>query len=171
MPSTSKPKRQTPRIPGGLNPGVLQDNISYLTRVVRIVIQQATPEHLGDFELIGGQLTALALIAANDGVSQNDLARAMLMKKSLVTSLLLDLVMRCFVGRSASSADRRFNALSLTPQCATLWKKASDGMVQHSDTVLSSLTSVERKELRRLLQKLIATHLDAQEAALIEKPT
>lgn len=158
MPTSRKAPAATP-FPGGLNPGVLRDNISYLTRAVRAVVQQNAPDDLEEGGLLAGQLAALALIAANEGVSQNDLARAMLMKKSQVTAVIQDLVVRGHVDRLASATDRRYNALSLTAQGTALWKRSSERMVKHSDAVMKPLAAAERRELLRLLQKLVGSHL------------
>lgn len=159
MPRNSPPPSPPSRLPGGLQPGILEDNISYLTRVVRSVAQQSTADHLGKFDLLGGQLTAMALIAANEGVSQNDLAQAMQMTKSQMTVLVQDLVVREIIDRTPSATDRRYNALTLAPKGARLWKRVREGLVAHSDGVLSVLAPGERRELVRLLQKLAAAHL------------
>lgn len=159
MPRSSPQKAPSQRLPGGLQAGVLENNISYLTRVVRGVAQQSAPDHLGKFELLGGQLTALALIAANEGVSQNDLAQAMQMTKSQMTALVQDLVVREIVDRTASATDRRYNALTLTTKGTRLWARVREGLVAHSDAVLGVLEPAERKELIRLLQKLMTVHL------------
>lgn len=169
MPRNSPPPAP-PRLPGGLQPGVLEENISYLTRVVRSAAQQSAPDHLGKFELLGGQLTAMALIAANEGVSQNDLAQAMQMTKSQMTVLVQDLVVREIVDRTPSAADRRYNALTLTGKGARLWKRVREGLVAHSESVLSVLEPAERKELVRLLQKLTAAHLGQGTPAADDTP-
>jgi DNA-binding MarR family transcriptional regulator len=170
MPRNSPPNASSPRLPGGLLPGVLENNISYLTRVVRSVAQQSASDHLGKFELLGGQLTALALIAATEGLSQNDLAQAMQMTKSQMTVLVQDLVVRDIIDRTPSATDRRYNALTLTAKGARLWKRAREGLVAHSDSVLSVLEPSERKELVRLLQKLSSAHLGEELAASDDTP-
>lgn len=159
MPRHSPTPPSPSRLPGGLQPGILEDNISYLTRVVRSVAQQSAGDHLGKFELLGGQLTALALIAANEGVSQNDLTQAMQMKKSQMTVLVQDLVVREIIDRTPSATDRRYNALTLTPKGGRLWKRVREGLASHSESVLSVLELDERRQLVRLLQKLAAAHL------------
>jgi DNA-binding MarR family transcriptional regulator len=136
--------------------GTLRGNIGYLTRVVRNVVRHSSSAFVGELGLATGQITLLGLIAANEGVSQNDLASAMLMRKSQVTGLIQDLVERDYVARVDMGADRRFNALSLTQSGKQVWRRARACITSHSDSVVEALNLSERDELMRLLCKVIA---------------
>ena len=139
--------------------GVLQDNMGYLSRLSRNVVRHSSSEFVEGLGFATGQITLLGLIAANDGVSQNELARALLIRKSQVTALIQDLVARGLVSRVEQGLDRRFNALSLTRNGQQEWRRARERIARHSDSVLTALTPEEGKELTRLLRKLIAAHL------------
>lgn len=139
--------------------GVLRDNLGYLSRITRNVVTQSSGEFVDDMGFATGQVTLLGLISANDGVSQNDLARALLMRKSQVTALIHDLVLRGLVERNEAGNDRRFNALSLTKAGAVAWRQARGRIVRHSEQLQEGLEPAEREELSRLLRKLIATNL------------
>lgn len=139
--------------------GVLRDNFGYLTRIVRNVVVQSSTEYVDDLGYATGQITLLGLIAANDGVSQNDLARALLMRKSQVTGLIHNLVERGLVTRTELNNDRRFNALSLTKAGTQAWRQARERITRHSDSVLQGLEAEERAELSRLMRKLLAANL------------
>ncbi len=139
--------------------GALQHNMGYLTRLARNAVRQSSGDFVGDLGFATGQITLLGLIAANDGVSQNDLARALLMRKSQVTGLIQDLVARGLVSRVEMGLDRRFNALSLTKTGAQAWRRARERVSRHSDTVLQVLAEDERVELSRLLRKVIAANV------------
>lgn len=144
---------------GRLKLGVLRDNLGYLSRVTRNVVTQTSGEFVDDMKFATGQMTLLGLIAANDGVSQNDLARALLMRKSQVTELIQDLVLRGLVDRNEAGNDRRFNVLSLTKAGAVAWRQARTRIVRHTERLQAGLEPAEREELNRLLRKLIATNL------------
>ena len=139
--------------------GALEHNIGYLTRVARSAVRQSSREFVADLGFVTGQITLLGLIAANDGVSQNDLANALLIRKSQVTGLIQDLVARGLVSRVEIAADRRFNALSLTKSGAQAWRRARERITRHSDSVVKGLTEAERTELSRLLRKVIAASI------------
>lgn len=139
--------------------GVLQDNMGYLSRLARNVVRHKSAEFTEGLGFATGQITILGLIAANEGVSQNDLARALLMRKSQVTGLIQDLVARGLVDRVEHGQDRRFNALALTRSGQQEWRRARDRISKHSDSVLTALSPDEAAELARLLRKLIAANL------------
>lgn len=153
--STAAPKAP----PRRLKLGILRENLGYLSRLTRSVVMQSSAEFVDDLGYATGQITLLGLIAANDGVSQNDLARALLMRKSQVTGLLHDLVERGLVTRTEMGSDRRFNKMSLTKAGAQAWRQARDRITRHSDTVLKGLEAAEREQLARLLRKLLAANL------------
>ena len=146
----SKMKRQ-------LDLGVLGNNFGYLTRVARNLTQHRSGEFIDDLGFIRGQISLLGLIHANDGVSQNDLSRFLLMRKSQVTGMVQDLVARGYVKRIELGEDRRYKALSLTKSGTKAWLKASERIMQHSDTMLNSLTVAERKKLLDLLLKMVTS--------------
>lgn len=139
--------------------GILRGNIGYLTRVVRNVVRHSSGAFVGELGFVTGQITLLGLIAANEGVSQNDLAAALLMRKSQVTGLIQDLVERDYVIRVEMGTDRRFNALSLTRSGKQVWRRARERITCHSDSVVEALDPAERDELTRLLCKVIAHNL------------
>lgn len=138
--------------------GVLGENIGFMTRVVRTVVQQSAVMHMRESAFAPGQVTLLGLIAMNEGVSQNRIATAVVQKRSQVTVLIQDLVQRGLVDRQEMSSDRRFNSLSLTAEGKRAWKEARDRIAHHNDTVLAGLTAKERGELFRLMHKVLATY-------------
>ena len=143
--------------------GYLRNNIGYLTRVTRNLVRNSSGEFVSDLGLATGQITLLGLIAANAGISQNDLANALLMRKSQVTGLIQDLVERDYVNRVELGGDRRFKALSLTKSGALAWRRARERIARHSDSVVDALTAAEREELGRLLRKVIAANMSSGE--------
>ncbi|MCX7175948.1 MAG: MarR family winged helix-turn-helix transcriptional regulator [Proteobacteria bacterium] len=147
--------------------GILGSNIGYLTRVARNLTQHRSGEYINDLGFIGGQIAMLGLIHANDGVSQNELSRALLMRKSQVTGMIQDLVTRGYVKRIELGADRRYKSLSLTKTGSQIWLKASDRIMQHSDEVLSGLTVAERKKLLELLLKMVSSNLEDPEFQVV----
>ena len=154
-------QRKSPPADAGpsLHLGALEDNISYLTRALRSVLQQSAEGYVGPLGLLPGEITVLSLVAANEGMSQNDLARALVVKKSQVTGLVRGLVERGHLACVESPTDRRYNALSLTPAGRGVWKQAQQALKKHNQAMLKALAAEERTELTRLLRKLLAAHI------------
>lgn len=139
--------------------GILRDNLGYLSRLTRNVVMQSSGDYVDDLGHATGQITLLGLIAANDGASQNDLAHALLMRKSQVTGLIHDLVERGLITRSESGSDRRYNTVSLTKQGQAAWRQARERITRHSASLMDALEPAEQQELARLLRKLLAAQL------------
>lgn len=139
--------------------GVLQDNFSYLARVLRAISQQNSGEFVEDLGHMAGQITVMGLIAANAEVSQNDIAHVLFMKKSQVALLLNDLVTRGLVRRVEREGDRRYNSLTLTEEGAQAWKEARLRIRRHSNAILKPLPQDARNDLVRLMRQVIAAHL------------
>jgi DNA-binding MarR family transcriptional regulator len=140
--------------------GALENNLGYLSRMVRNVALQSSGDYVDELGFATGQITMLGLISANSGVSQNVLAQAMLMRKSQVTGLIQDLVARGYVTRGDHDADRRINTLRLTESGQQVWRSAKARIDRHSASMLSGLEEAEQQELTRLLRKLLAAHMD-----------
>ena len=90
---------------------------------------------------------------------RNELASAMLMKKSQVTNLIADLVSRGLVSREAHGSVRRFNTLRLTPAGQKIWKRVKVQVAKHSEQLLQPLNPKEQETLNALLCKLLGAHL------------
>jgi len=133
--------------------------MGYLSRAMRSVSEQSAEPFIGELDLAAGQLTMLGLIAANEGVTQNEIARVMLMRKSQVTKLIQDLVVRDLVAREEHGADRRYLNLKLKPGGTQLWQRAQQRIASHSEMLLDVLDEPDRQELVRLLRKMLASHL------------
>ena len=139
--------------------GPLRDNLGYLSRAMRTVAQQSAGDYVDELGFAAGQLTLVGLIAVNEGVTQAELARVMLIRKSQVTKLIQDLVARDLVSREEHGADRRYNTLALTEAGALIWRRAQDRIAAHSEMLLSVLDAPEREQLLQLLRKMLAAHL------------
>lgn len=139
--------------------GPLRDNLGYLSRALRSVGLKTSGAYVSDLGFLAGQMVMLGLIAANDRITQNELAGAMLMKKSQVTHLIHDLVARGLVTREEHATDRRFNALRLTSAGVQTWQRTQMRIDAHSAHMFSPLAPAERAQMATLLRKLLAHHL------------
>jgi DNA-binding MarR family transcriptional regulator len=92
-------------------------------RVLWNLLSAGMAKALAPFGLRTGAFSALALIEANPGCSQNQLAQALGMDKSAVVTIVHDLERRGLVARVRGRADRRFRALKLTVKGNALLKR------------------------------------------------
>lgn len=156
--SQQKTIKTTPT-PPTVKIGGLKKNLSYLSRLVRVVTMQSGSSYFEGFDFASGQKTMLYLISMNKDITQNELASALVMKKSQVTNLIADLVARKLVIREAHEGDRRFNTLRLTAEGNRICKKLEAQMNMHGDHLSSPLNEAEMTQLTALLAKLLKVHL------------
>lgn len=144
--------------------GHLAQNLPYLTRAMRAYIRVENAEHFGDMDTEHGEIATLALISLNPGISQNDLAAKVVLKKSAVTQLIKSLEQRGLVSRRKSSTDRRYNALTLTPEGARRHAALIERIERQHDAVLAPFSHKERAELFQVLGRLLASLESRHEA-------
>lgn len=148
---------------GGLTLGFLARDVSFLTRVLRAQIQARNAGFYARHGIAAGEVVVLNLIALNPGVSQNDLAAAVVLKKSAVTKLVNQLEAAGLVERRKPAADLRFNALHLTAQGEARLAVVNAAVDAQRERLLGPLDPGEREQLFALLARLSA-HLAEPEA-------
>lgn len=149
---------------GQIDLDYLADDLPYLTRVVRACIRAENAEFYRDFGTEHGDIAIINLIGINPGISQNDLAAAVVLKKSAVTKAIKSLEERGLVERRKVSSDKRYNALTLTEAGEAKRRELRDGMEAQSEALLSPFAAEERKQLLSLLRSL-CDHLTARNQA------
>ena len=144
--------------------GWLAEDLPFLTRSLRYLLRPQGGSLRHDFALEAGDIGVLAVLDANPGVTQNDLAASLVLKKSAVTRVVQRLETRGFLTRQRSAADRRANLLTLTPEgtrCARAVQAAT--RARHADW-FTGITPHERAVffdvLFRLVDRLAETHDD-----------
>ena len=100
--------------------GWLAGDLPFLTRSLRYLLRAPSDDLRAEFGLDAGDVGVLAVVDTNPGVTQNDLAASLVLKKSAVTRVVQRLEKRGFLSRRRSTSDRRANRLTLTPEGAQL---------------------------------------------------
>lgn len=134
--------------------GPLRENLPFLTRALRAYIRAENAEFFSDFEAEQGEIVVLSVIGLNPGISQNDLAATLVFKKSAVTKLVKDLEARGLVGRAKVAADKRYNALTLTPLGQSKYERMTARMIAQHEAFLEPFDEAERKTLFSFLNRL-----------------
>ncbi len=142
--------------------GPLGEDISFLTRVLRAQLRGKTQALYDRSETSPGEIVLLTLIGCNPGISQNDLAGAVVLKKSAMTKLMADLEDKGLIERRKKAGDRRFNAVHLTEAGEAKRAALDSKIADHQDNLLAPFDANERATLFSLLLRL-STHLDRED--------
>ncbi|MFM6854271.1 MAG: MarR family winged helix-turn-helix transcriptional regulator [Sphingopyxis sp.] len=106
--------------------------------------------------LRSGLLSSLAIIAANPGISQNELSAEIGMDKSVTVTIVDDLEKSGWAVRERSKQDRRRHALYITPT-GEVRLDALFALLEHTENaVLSQLSNAEMLLLSELLDRMYA---------------
>jgi DNA-binding MarR family transcriptional regulator len=95
--------------------GLLKDVLGFRLRRIQNHLSKTFTERLAGREIKPGEFSALALIAANPGISQTELATEGGFDKTALVVLIDDLERWGWAERKRSTADRRRHALYITP--------------------------------------------------------
>jgi DNA-binding MarR family transcriptional regulator len=135
--------------------GKLAYDLSFVSRVLRAHIRVRNAGFYSQNEVVSGSVALLSLIGLNPGISQNDLAAAVVLKKSAVTRIIHQMEEAGLVTRQKTRDDRRFNALTLTAAGLARWRQLQVEMRRQQDRLLAPLDAPERATLFDLLGRLI----------------
>ena len=100
---------------GALDYGQLPGFIGYQIRRAQAWVFAEFLQELGTLDLTPGSFGLIALVRANPGITQNQLARAFGIDKSTLTPVLNRLQQRGLILREPRANDRRFNVLRIAP--------------------------------------------------------
>lgn len=94
--------------------GWLASDLPFLSRTLRFLLRSDSDAMRRELGLEPGEISVLAVISHNEGISQNGLASSLVLKKSAVTKVVQILEKRGLIERVRSQSDRRSNELNLT---------------------------------------------------------
>ena len=129
-------------------------------------------EECADFDLTPVQFGALVAIRENPGIDATRVSALIAFDRSTIGNVLERLETKGLIARSGSKNDKRIKVLTLTHQ----GRKALDGitpLVNRAQTrMLEPLALAERKQLMRLLHKLIdLNHVTSRPSAASKMTT
>lgn len=120
--------------------------------------------------LTPAQYGVLTVLAAEPGIDQTRLARALAFDKVTVMRVLKGLEERGLVTRERSSVSRRQMTVRLTAQGSRLLEAAREPAEQAYQRLLSPLTPAQRHQLIELLQTLTEGLADEARAPFVPLP-
>jgi DNA-binding MarR family transcriptional regulator len=137
----------------GMKRGALEGHVGPHVRLVRNQLAARVLATFAPFGLPSGAFSMLALIGANPGCSQADLAREAGLDKSLIVALLDELEARGILLRTRCEQDRRRNVLMLTPAGTALLHEMSAASASIEQPIEEALSKDEIEQLCDLLNR------------------
>lgn len=135
--------------------GIRRTPVIAWMRLARVYhkVDRATADHLKGYDLSVAQFDALAQIGAAEGITQKELAAALLVTKGNVCQILDRMEARGLVERRPARVGRG-NHLYLTEEGRRLNLIAVPAQEDLIANQFNALTSAERQQLLTLLRKL-----------------
>jgi DNA-binding MarR family transcriptional regulator len=96
--------------------GPLARDLPFVIRNLQALLRPEGEAIRNALNIEHGGIGILSVVWLNPGISQNDLASSLAMKKSAIAKLVKNLERKGFLSRERVHADRRMNSLTLTTQ-------------------------------------------------------
>lgn len=138
----------------GQSEGILPELLGYHLRRTQLAVFADFERSMSGIDLTPGQFGVLARIAANPGLTQSALGRAVGLERSTVVAVIDKLERRKLVVRGEAEGDRRANALVLSDEGQKLFREATRRVRMHERRIARNLTAAEAKSLAALLAKM-----------------
>jgi DNA-binding MarR family transcriptional regulator len=135
-----------------LSLGVLDGHLGYFLRRIQVWVFQDFLKTLSKLDVRPAQYSVLAVIEANPGLSQSDLADFLGIERARLVRMLDRLEKRGFAKRKASPRDRRSHALFLTSEGQKALKRIKTVAQQHEANLAEKLGTENRKAMVEMLR-------------------
>ena len=145
-----------------ISPGLLVTRVAFHVRMLNLLLTNRIVGSAAPFGLRTGAFTTMALIAANAGCSQADLAREGGLDKSGLVAIVDELEARGLARRGRVAGDRRRNSLSLTPDGEEVMGAMYDAAMAAERPVRDALSPAQLATLLELLEKALAAMQEAE---------
>lgn len=139
----------------GMDLGLLGDSVGPAIRHLRNLLTSRILTAFEPYKLRSGTHSTMALIAANPGCSQSDIARNLATDKSIIVAIVDDLEKGGLAARQRSTRDRRRNALVLTDKGRALLTELDNLGRSVESPIREALSPQEYEQLIRLTRRAI----------------
>lgn len=132
---------------------ILHSLLGYNIRQAQIVLWRDFSRTVAEGEIRPGMFSALALIRANPGVAQVELASELGIDKASMVTLIDRLEEAGWILRTRSDEDRRRQGITLTAAGERTYKLLKREMLDHERKFADLFSKSEREQLISLLQR------------------
>jgi len=138
----------------------MDEQTYHLDDQVGFLLRRASQRHLSVFaelipELTTTQFAAIAKLAEEGPMSQNQLGRMTAMDAATIKGVVGRLVGRRLVATAASAEDRRRLIIALTPEGRSLFERVRARGFEATRRTLAPLPAADRQRFLALLRQLI----------------
>lgn len=153
----SRPERNGPGrsgVPKAIAFGKLNGYLGYKLRLAQQADYADFARAVGDIDVSPGRFSLLTLLAANPGITQTDLSRAVNLDKSTLTPALDQLERRGLIERRRIPSDRRALAIHLSGEGHALLAYMTEQVERHETSLSALFTPAEKRQLIRFLSRI-----------------
>ena len=154
MRRASSPAAERPPDSGEVSLGRLGDFVGFRLRRIQNQLSRDFAAASDEYNLRSGLFSSLAIIAANPGISQNEVSRAVALDKSITVQIVDELEKRGLGVRKRSKVDRRRYSLFITPAGEAVLDELFAILARTEDKVLHQLSPDELEMMNRLLDRV-----------------
>jgi DNA-binding MarR family transcriptional regulator len=137
-----------------LDLGALDTHVGYFARRFQVWIFQDLIRELASAEIRISHYSVLAIIEANPGLAQSEVAQAVGIEPARLVRVLDELERRGWIQRMRSATDRRSHALYLTQEGQNAFAHVKDLARQHETHVIERLGATKYEALMRMLKEI-----------------
>ena len=134
---------------------VLDTHLGYALRRAQVWVFQDFIRTLSAIDIRPAQYSVLAVIGANPGLSQAELAERLAIERARLVHMLDHLQKRGLTERLPSPTDRRTHALQLTKDGQKLLKRAKALAARHEARLTEKMGAGAREQVMELLQVFV----------------
>jgi DNA-binding MarR family transcriptional regulator len=138
-------------------PAELAEHTGFLLSKLGRTTSHRFAEAMEPFGLDPRQFAVITVLAAHDGVAQQELAERLLIHPSSMVAVVDDCETAGLLERRRDPADRRRYAIHLTPKGRAVLARARDAAATLHREMFAELDAAEQAELHQLLLRLAST--------------
>ncbi|MEP7209388.1 MAG: MarR family winged helix-turn-helix transcriptional regulator [Alphaproteobacteria bacterium] len=139
-----------------LSKGAVEDLIGFRFRRIQNEMSRRFKQRIARVDVNPGMFSAMALIQANPGLSQSELASEIGMDRATVVALLDALEKNGWARRTRDSVDRRRHSLSITPQGGREVARLEQLAHENEAAIRAALGAKSLADLGKLLDRIDA---------------
>ncbi|MBN1895611.1 MarR family transcriptional regulator [bacterium] len=135
-------------------------NLVMALRAAYLSMHRQTNAHLAAVGVTADQFVCLALLAEEDGITQQELVRRATSDPNTIRAMLMLLEKRGLVKRERHPTDGRARHVTLTPRGRAVYRRSMEELKEVQDVLKAQIPSGAEKILMRYFESIPA-HLSA----------
>jgi DNA-binding MarR family transcriptional regulator len=154
-PAPARPARTRAKRQRAIELAGLARHVGYAVRRAQVAVFQDFMRAVASTGIRPAQFSILTVIAANPGLKQAEVSRALGIERGRLVLVLNELEKRGLARRTASDVDRRSHALHLTPKGERMLAQLNGLVAEHEKRMTAKLGPDDKARLMELLGRLV----------------